>query len=68
MSLKELCFKYFQVRVCVRAHKIHGAFYRPSKRHMSEITRDAALERTRHPAQEKIMTLALTIFYRFHLY
>lgn len=69
MILKELCvFNVSKWHVCAHAHKIHSAFYRLSKRHMSEVTRDAAVERTRHPAQEKIMTVALTIFYRFHLY
>ena len=58
----------FQACVCVRMHKTHSGFYRPAKRHRSETAHDAAVERTRHPAQEKIITVALTIFYRFHLY
>lgn len=39
--------------MCVHMHKIHSEFYRPAKRHKSEAARDAAVERTRHPAQEK---------------
>lgn len=32
---------------------------------MSEAARDAAAERTHHPAQEKIMTVVVTIFLSF---